>query len=228
MGWRVLLEDLGTHLALPPASSVFLVGQLGKYLPGSVWTVVAQAEMGAQLAVPRGGWRSSASSRSGSRCSPAACSASPRCSRSSRRAATLLVVVGGARGGAGLRAALAAGMPSRQPVSTASPIERMPTTAIRRRGTASLAPISAWATTVHTEPGRYLPSCPTRNTLDGGRQRQVGAEVLEQHPPAHQGEDRREGDEGERPEHDGHARACAAGRTPPASSPRARRRRPRR
>ena len=53
MGWRVLLEDLGTHLALPPASSVFLVGQLGKYLPGSVWTVVAQAEMGAKLAVPR-------------------------------------------------------------------------------------------------------------------------------------------------------------------------------
>ncbi len=53
MGWRVLLEDLGTHLALPPASSVFLVGQLGKYLPGSVWTVVAQAEMGAKLDVPR-------------------------------------------------------------------------------------------------------------------------------------------------------------------------------
>ena len=53
MGWRVLLEDLGTHLALPPASSVFLVGLLGKYLPGSVWTVVAQAEMGAKLAVPR-------------------------------------------------------------------------------------------------------------------------------------------------------------------------------
>jgi hypothetical protein len=53
MGWRVLLEDLGTHLALPPASSVFLVGQLGKYLPGSVWTVVAQAEMGAKLLVPR-------------------------------------------------------------------------------------------------------------------------------------------------------------------------------
>ena len=53
MGWRVLLEDLGTHLALPPASSVFLVWQLGKYLPGSVWTVVAQAEMGARLHVPR-------------------------------------------------------------------------------------------------------------------------------------------------------------------------------
>ena len=53
MGWRVLLADLGTRLPAAPASSVFLVGQLGKYLPGSVWTVVAQAEMGARLHVPR-------------------------------------------------------------------------------------------------------------------------------------------------------------------------------
>ena len=53
MGWRVLLADLGTHLPAAPASSVFLVGQLGKYLPGSVWSVVAQAEMGARLHVPR-------------------------------------------------------------------------------------------------------------------------------------------------------------------------------
>ncbi|GAA4408787.1 lysylphosphatidylglycerol synthase transmembrane domain-containing protein [Fodinibacter luteus] len=53
MGWRVLLADLGTHLPAAPASSIFFVGQLGKYLPGSVWTVVAQAEMGARLAVPR-------------------------------------------------------------------------------------------------------------------------------------------------------------------------------
>jgi uncharacterized membrane protein YbhN (UPF0104 family) len=53
LGWRVLLSDLGTTLALPPAASVFLVGQLGKYLPGSVWTVVMQTEMGHRLHVPR-------------------------------------------------------------------------------------------------------------------------------------------------------------------------------
>ena len=53
IGWRVLLDDLGTRLALPPAASVFFVGQLGKYVPGSVWTVLAQAEMGARLAIPR-------------------------------------------------------------------------------------------------------------------------------------------------------------------------------
>ncbi len=53
MGWRVLLSDLGTELHPAPAASVFLVGQLGKYVPGSVWTVVMQAEMGAKLKVPR-------------------------------------------------------------------------------------------------------------------------------------------------------------------------------
>jgi len=51
--WRVLLRDLGTHLALPPAASIFFVGQLGKYVPGSVWTVVMQTEMGARVRVPR-------------------------------------------------------------------------------------------------------------------------------------------------------------------------------
>ena len=53
MGWRVLLEDLGTHLALPPASSVFLVGQLGKYLPGSVWAYVLQLELGRKAGLAR-------------------------------------------------------------------------------------------------------------------------------------------------------------------------------
>ena len=53
LGWRALLADLGAELALPPAASVFLVGQLGKYVPGSVWTVVVQTEMGHRLRVPR-------------------------------------------------------------------------------------------------------------------------------------------------------------------------------
>lgn len=52
-GWRVLLADLGTRLPLPPSASVFFVGQLGKYLPGSVWSVVAQADLGSRLGVPR-------------------------------------------------------------------------------------------------------------------------------------------------------------------------------
>ena len=53
LGWRVLLRDLGSRLHIAPASGVFFVGQLGKYLPGSVWSVVVQTEMAARLGVPR-------------------------------------------------------------------------------------------------------------------------------------------------------------------------------
>ncbi|MGB7817145.1 MAG: lysylphosphatidylglycerol synthase domain-containing protein [Ornithinibacter sp.] len=53
MGWRVLLADLGSDLHPAPAASIFFVGQLGKYLPGSVWTILVQTEMGARLKVPR-------------------------------------------------------------------------------------------------------------------------------------------------------------------------------
>lgn len=53
LGWRVLLADLGSRLHIAQASGVFFVGQLGKYLPGSVWSVVVQTEMAARLGVPR-------------------------------------------------------------------------------------------------------------------------------------------------------------------------------
>lgn len=53
LGWRRLMADLGSPLHLAPAGGIFFVGQLGKYLPGSVWSVVAQAEMGARLHIPR-------------------------------------------------------------------------------------------------------------------------------------------------------------------------------
>ncbi len=46
LGWRALLADIGSALPLPAAMRIFFVGQLGKYLPGSVWTVVAQADLG--------------------------------------------------------------------------------------------------------------------------------------------------------------------------------------
>jgi hypothetical protein len=53
LGWRRVLSDLGSPLHLAPAGGVFFVGQLGKYLPGSVWSIVAQAEMGTRLHIPR-------------------------------------------------------------------------------------------------------------------------------------------------------------------------------
>src|SRR4051812_19145501 len=51
--WRELLADLGNRLALVPAGRVFFLGQLGKYLPGSVWPVVGQMELAHDLRVPR-------------------------------------------------------------------------------------------------------------------------------------------------------------------------------
>lgn len=46
MVWRTVLIDLGHRLPVPAAAEIFLLGQLGKYLPGSVWPMVMQAEIG--------------------------------------------------------------------------------------------------------------------------------------------------------------------------------------
>lgn len=53
LAWRRLLGACGSPLPLPAALQVFLVGQVGKYLPGSVWSVLAQAELGSDHGVPR-------------------------------------------------------------------------------------------------------------------------------------------------------------------------------
>jgi uncharacterized membrane protein YbhN (UPF0104 family) len=51
--WRVLLSDLGSKLPPGPVAQIFFAGQLGKYVPGSIWPVVVQAE----LSVERGAGR---------------------------------------------------------------------------------------------------------------------------------------------------------------------------
>jgi uncharacterized membrane protein YbhN (UPF0104 family) len=53
VAWRAVLADLGSPVGLGPAVSVFGVSQLGKYVPGGVWNVVAAAEMGADHGIPR-------------------------------------------------------------------------------------------------------------------------------------------------------------------------------
>lgn len=53
LSWRALLADLGSPLPLRSAARVFFLGQLGKYVPGSVWSVVAQVELAHRLQVPR-------------------------------------------------------------------------------------------------------------------------------------------------------------------------------
>jgi uncharacterized membrane protein YbhN (UPF0104 family) len=51
--WRRVLADLGTRLGIAPTAKIYFIGQLGKYLPGSVWPVVIQAELGSDYHVPR-------------------------------------------------------------------------------------------------------------------------------------------------------------------------------
>ncbi|WP_220093006.1 lysylphosphatidylglycerol synthase domain-containing protein [Actinomyces sp. Z5] len=53
LAWRVLLADMGTTLPLSAAFRVFFVSQLGKYMPGGVWNILAAAELGADHDIPR-------------------------------------------------------------------------------------------------------------------------------------------------------------------------------
>jgi uncharacterized membrane protein YbhN (UPF0104 family) len=54
LAWRAVLADLGSPLSVRRAVAVFGISQLGKYVPGGVWNVVAAAEVGAGHSVPRG------------------------------------------------------------------------------------------------------------------------------------------------------------------------------
>lgn len=53
LAWRAVLADLGSRLPLGRAVAMFGISQLGKYVPGGVWNVVAAAEAGAVHRVPR-------------------------------------------------------------------------------------------------------------------------------------------------------------------------------
>lgn len=51
--WRCILRGFGSRLPIRPAQRVFFLGQLGKYVPGGIWTVVAQTALAQELGVPR-------------------------------------------------------------------------------------------------------------------------------------------------------------------------------
>ncbi len=50
--WRLLLRWVGSEVGARDAAAVFFVGQLGKYVPGSVWSVAVQAQLGRRHGVP--------------------------------------------------------------------------------------------------------------------------------------------------------------------------------
>ena len=53
LSWREVLDGLGSPLPVGAASRVFLLAQLGKYLPGSIWPLVAQTELARDHGVAR-------------------------------------------------------------------------------------------------------------------------------------------------------------------------------
>ena len=55
MVWRTLLTDLGSKLSMPEAWRIMFIGQLAKYVPGSIWPVLAQTELGRIAVFPGAG-----------------------------------------------------------------------------------------------------------------------------------------------------------------------------
>jgi uncharacterized membrane protein YbhN (UPF0104 family) len=53
LSWRAGLTDLGAPLPLTGGMRVFFLGQLGKYLPGSIWPAVTQMRLGRDYQVPQ-------------------------------------------------------------------------------------------------------------------------------------------------------------------------------
>jgi hypothetical protein len=53
LAWRTTLRELGSPVPLPSAANIYLVSQLGKYLPGSVWAGLAMLRLGQDVAIPR-------------------------------------------------------------------------------------------------------------------------------------------------------------------------------
>ncbi len=62
LAWRTMLSGLGGQLAPREAARVFFLGQLGKYVPGSVWAVAGQVEAGTRYSLPRAATAASAMS----------------------------------------------------------------------------------------------------------------------------------------------------------------------
>jgi hypothetical protein len=53
LSWRAILTDLGSPVPLSAGMRIYFLGQLGKYLPGSIWTALVQMELGRDYQIPR-------------------------------------------------------------------------------------------------------------------------------------------------------------------------------
>jgi uncharacterized membrane protein YbhN (UPF0104 family) len=52
-GWQVLVDHLGSPIGYARGAQICLVGQLGKYVPGSVWAYLLQMELGRKAGLAR-------------------------------------------------------------------------------------------------------------------------------------------------------------------------------
>ncbi|NIH86082.1 lysylphosphatidylglycerol synthase transmembrane domain-containing protein [Amycolatopsis granulosa] len=52
-GWQVVVDGLGDRVGYRRGARICLVGQLGKYVPGSVWAYLLQMELGRKAGVSR-------------------------------------------------------------------------------------------------------------------------------------------------------------------------------
>ncbi|GAA2733573.1 lysylphosphatidylglycerol synthase transmembrane domain-containing protein [Actinocorallia aurantiaca] len=53
LGWRTLLAGFGAPLPVPATTRIMFLGQLGKYVPGSVWALLGQVELARPYGVAR-------------------------------------------------------------------------------------------------------------------------------------------------------------------------------
>ena len=53
MAWRAAARDLGHTVSIPDTMRILMIGQLGKYIPGSFWAYVLQVELGKRAGLPR-------------------------------------------------------------------------------------------------------------------------------------------------------------------------------
>jgi glycosyltransferase 2 family protein len=51
--WQRSMRELGWNVGAAAASKIYLLGQLGKYVPGSVWALFFQMELARRTGVPR-------------------------------------------------------------------------------------------------------------------------------------------------------------------------------
>lgn len=53
LSWRALVRGAGSPLTVLASARVFFLAQLGKYVPGSIWPIVAQMELSQRYRVPK-------------------------------------------------------------------------------------------------------------------------------------------------------------------------------